>query len=58
MSKKSCQAMTQAAKTTLFAAGSKADVRKNRRRRLFANELAGLRSEVAKCGANLLYRAW
>jgi hypothetical protein len=28
----------QAAKTTLFAAGNKADVRKKRRRRLFSNE--------------------
>jgi hypothetical protein len=30
-------ALTQAAKTTLFAAGNEADVRKKRRRRLFAN---------------------
>jgi len=28
----------QAAKTTLFAAGNEADVRKKRRRRLFSNE--------------------
>jgi hypothetical protein len=31
------RATTQAAKTTLLAAGIEADVRKNRRRRLFAN---------------------
>jgi hypothetical protein len=31
-------AARQAAKTTLFAAGNKADVRKKRRRRLFSNE--------------------
>jgi hypothetical protein len=32
-------ALPQAAKTTLFAAGNKANVRKKRRRRLFSNEL-------------------
>jgi hypothetical protein len=30
--------LEQAAKTTLFAAGNEADVRKKRRRRLFAND--------------------
>ena len=33
-------ATTQAAKTTLFAAGNEADVRKKRRRRLFSNGLS------------------